>query len=563
MRDARAGPALKSWRVLLEAGSVAGLADGTLLERFLARRDEVAEVAFATLVARHGPMVRRVCRRLLVDPNDAEDAFQATFLVLARRAGAIRRPERLSSWLYGTAHRVSKKHKVQSARRRKHEAGAAREESSPVADLGRSVGAEAVLEEVARLPESYKAAVVLCELEGLTQAEAALLLGRSERTVSRHLIRARSLLRIRLTRRGLAPTATWLTSVLAADSASAAVTETIVDATARAAMRFASGVSTAGAVPASAVILAEGVIQAMLWTKLKGIAVASGILMALGVGAGIGAGYASPHASAPGDGPVPPKSEARAIDPQPSPADQYRALVQRYDDALKAAREASAKAKTDAERMELYKRHGPFTKDHAPGFVALAERFPDDPAAVDALLWVVERGLGGGDGEDDPFGRSVTRAMNILAHEHADEPRLGPLCLKLAMNASSRREEFLKAIAERSPDRVVKGRASLALAEALRLKGALAEMFQRPEAPVDLDILFPLGVPDDIEKKHASDPAAFRRDVEQAYSRNQPDVVKALKQTDIVACRREADRMFDRVVTDFGDVPYARYDFEH
>ncbi|MEJ7638588.1 MAG: sigma-70 family RNA polymerase sigma factor [Singulisphaera sp.] len=207
MRDARAGPGWKSWRVLVEAGSVAGLADGMLLERFLAGRDDVAEVAFAALVARHGPMVRRVCRRLLVDPNDAEDAFQATFLVLARRAGAIRSPERLSSWLYGTAHRSSRKLKAQSARRRRHEVEVAREGSISVDDPGRCERAEAVLEEVARLPRSYKAAVVLCELEGLTQGEAARLLGLSERTVGRHLVRARSLLRIRLTRRGLAPTA--------------------------------------------------------------------------------------------------------------------------------------------------------------------------------------------------------------------------------------------------------------------------------------------------------------------------------------------------------------------
>ena len=131
MGQAGAGQLMKSWRTLLEAGPVAAMTDAMLLERFAARRDAAGEAAFAALVARHGPMVRRLCRRWLGDPHDADDAFQATFLVLSRRAGSIRHPERLASWLYGTAHRTSRKLEAQSSSRRRHEAGAARSNRCP------------------------------------------------------------------------------------------------------------------------------------------------------------------------------------------------------------------------------------------------------------------------------------------------------------------------------------------------------------------------------------------------------------------------------------------------
>jgi RNA polymerase sigma factor (sigma-70 family) len=150
------GQILRSWRTLLEAGSVAAMTDAMLLERFATRRDQAGETAFAALVARHGPMVQRVCRRLLRDPHDADDAFQATFLVLARKARSIRRPERLASWLYGTAYRTARKFTVQSALRRRHEAGAAQPEPVAAADLGRLEAVEIVLAELARLPDACR-----------------------------------------------------------------------------------------------------------------------------------------------------------------------------------------------------------------------------------------------------------------------------------------------------------------------------------------------------------------------------------------------------------------------
>ena len=198
MSDPSTAQVVTSWRTLLEAGSVAAMTDVMLLERFATRRDAAAETAFAALVARHGPMVRQVCRRLLVDPDDAEDAFQATFFVLARRAATIRHPERLSSWLYGTAYRTSRKLRAQSARRHRLEAGAARPEPASGTDPGRIEEIEIVLEEVDRLPDACRAAVVLCGLEGWTQDAAARSLGCSDRTLRRRLNQAHGLLRARL-----------------------------------------------------------------------------------------------------------------------------------------------------------------------------------------------------------------------------------------------------------------------------------------------------------------------------------------------------------------------------
>ncbi len=143
-----------SWRTLLEMGSVAAMTDAMLLEQFATRRPAAGETAFAALVARHGPMVRQVCRRLLSDPHDADDAFQATFFVLARRARTIRRPERLAGWLYGTAYRTSRKLSVESALRRRHEAGAAAAGSGRIDDPARIDDFEIVLDEVARASPS-------------------------------------------------------------------------------------------------------------------------------------------------------------------------------------------------------------------------------------------------------------------------------------------------------------------------------------------------------------------------------------------------------------------------
>jgi RNA polymerase sigma factor (sigma-70 family) len=174
--------------------SVAGLPDGQLLGRFIATRDEAA---FEAIVARHGRMVLSVCQSLLGGRHDAEDAFQATFMVLARRAPTIRDPELLGPWLYGVARRTARKAQVRAARRRRHEEKAAmsatqsRQESAPGA-LGADEAC-ALYEEIGRLPDRYRAAVVLCYLQGQSHAKAGRRLRKPEGTISARLSRARAI----------------------------------------------------------------------------------------------------------------------------------------------------------------------------------------------------------------------------------------------------------------------------------------------------------------------------------------------------------------------------------
>ena len=174
--------------------------DADLLDRFTRSRDQAA---FAALVRRHGPMVFGVCRRVLRDPHEAEEAFQVTFLVLVRKAGGLRQPGRLASWLYGVANRVARKSRVSAARRGKHERAAGETNTSvPPDELDADV--KAVLdEEMVALPEKYRAPLVLCYLQGMTNEAAAERLGWPPGSMSYRLARGRELLRKRLVRRGV------------------------------------------------------------------------------------------------------------------------------------------------------------------------------------------------------------------------------------------------------------------------------------------------------------------------------------------------------------------------
>ncbi len=184
-------------------GAVGPLSDAQLVDRFVARRDEAAEAAFEELVNRHGPMVLRVCRSVLHCEHDAEDAFQAVFLVLANRASSIRGSGSVASWLFGVAQRVANRSKRSAARRNALNQLVAGRTSESYLPAEYDPDWEILHEEIAGLPEQLRAPVVLCCLQGLTYAAAAHQLALSEMAVRGRLARARDRLRQRLTGRGV------------------------------------------------------------------------------------------------------------------------------------------------------------------------------------------------------------------------------------------------------------------------------------------------------------------------------------------------------------------------
>ncbi len=271
---------------LFEAGSLVGLTDRELLERFLA--GESAEAAFEILVDRHGPMVRSVCRSLLGDPHEADDAFQATFLVLARRASSIRGRDAVGSWLYRVARRVAAHARADAARRRlleRYLAGRGCVESTD--DDPTREPMPGVLEEVDRLPERYRAPIVLCYLEGRTHEQAARTLGCPLRTVETRLQRGKARLRHRLLRRGLAPAAGWLAAGVGSSDAAMSMRGDSLPAalsgtTTRASIRFAA--ARASDLASTELALARAVLRNLLWNRLRRAAGAAiGLAMALAI----------------------------------------------------------------------------------------------------------------------------------------------------------------------------------------------------------------------------------------------------------------------------------------
>jgi polysaccharide export outer membrane protein len=274
---------LRDIEALYETGTAGGLTDRQLLERFMFERDRSAEAAFEMLVCRHGPMVLRVCHNVLGDATDAQDAFQATFLVLVRRCRTIRQLESIGGWLYGVACRVAARARVEAARRRAAERrGGLRiveaVENGQVVDHGDGEFGLVVQEEVRRLPENYRAVVALCYWEGLTQEQAAAQLGCPLGTVRSRMARARKILHRRLTRRGAAPLAGIVAAALGGSSGQAAAIATarlrtaipaqFVHSTVKAAVQVAGG--RALAEPAAALVstLTQHVLRSMKMIKI-------------------------------------------------------------------------------------------------------------------------------------------------------------------------------------------------------------------------------------------------------------------------------------------------------
>ncbi|OAI53669.1 hypothetical protein AYO44_15770 [Planctomycetaceae bacterium SCGC AG-212-F19] len=259
--------------------------DSELLRRFSDARDDAA---FASLVHRHGPLVWNVCRRVLGTDADADDAFQATFLVLARQAGSIRQGESVGSWLYGVAYRVAAKAKVQAARRRVHERRAAPMAAARTNEIEVWEDIRPLLdEEMNRLPEKYRVPIVLRYLQGKSNAQAARELGWPTGSMSWRLARGLELLRDRLGRRGVTLGSGVFGAILIANSASAALptalTTTTLEAAGRFAVTLAAGVTEE--IPYSIIALTQGEVRAMWVAKVKKL-IAIFLVVAM-VGAGM------------------------------------------------------------------------------------------------------------------------------------------------------------------------------------------------------------------------------------------------------------------------------------
>jgi RNA polymerase sigma factor (sigma-70 family) len=273
MANVPLGTVLRRLRGLNPTCPPEDVTDGKLLERFTTGRDEAA---FAALLRRHGPMVLGVGNRVLGQVQDAEDVLQATFLLLARKAGSIRRGEALGGWLHAVAFRLAVKVRGQREMRRQRETRAAARRP-PEADAARPAGFEAAWrelqgvldEELGQLPERYRVPLVLCYLEGKTQEEVQRQLGCPLGTVRSRLARARQLLRGRLTRRRLTLSAEALAMVLAANTAAAALPVPIFLATLQAGCHFAGGGKPADGISAQAATLVEGGLRTMSGTKRK------------------------------------------------------------------------------------------------------------------------------------------------------------------------------------------------------------------------------------------------------------------------------------------------------
>jgi RNA polymerase sigma factor (sigma-70 family) len=303
MENARSSPVLVGQlTTLYKLGAAGTLTDGQLLERFLARTDPAAsEAAFTALVDRHGAMVLSVCRQVLSDPHDAEDAFQATFLILVSKAGSIRHREAVGGWLFGIARRVAARAQVEAARRRRH----LREltDNPPVAradvELGTALSAETdygpLIAEIDRLPVQLRSPVVLHYFEGLSTEAAAQRLGCPRGTVLSRLSRARSRIKERLEQQGvsfaaLMPAGETLTRWIPPVPVPAGLAQTTVKAAGSLAL---AGVAIESVVPATVAALSRGVARTLVITKVRAAAALLFIAVA-GLSIGLAATYTRP-----------------------------------------------------------------------------------------------------------------------------------------------------------------------------------------------------------------------------------------------------------------------------
>jgi RNA polymerase sigma factor (sigma-70 family) len=534
--------------MLFEVGAIGRLTDVELLARFLdGRGDSASEAAFATIVERHGPMVLGVCRRVLRDDHAAADAFQATFLILARKARSVRVGDSLGRWLYGVSIRVARRAKsiVLTERGRArclddHDPPdvSASQDPCELAEL-RAV----IDEEVVRLPSRYRSAVVLCCLEGLTQEQAARRLRCPVGTVQSRLHRAKERLRSRLTRRGLAPAIGGL-EMLAVTTSRAEVPPGLFATTIAVAARLAAGRALAGTVPSLVTTLINTSIRSMLlrtsfWT---GLVLAGVGLSATGFRLLARGEDEKPQVSAPRSTAQVPK--APATSPAPPIAEQLARILAEYHALQDRATEEISKTKTEFEGWKLYWKVAPDEQDFARRMVELAATSPGEPAARDALLWVINKPASGRDA--GPDGEYFARAVGLLLSHHADDPEVARTGLVLHNVFSRRRDAFLEGLYARAKSRETKGLARLAFAQYLEQKVKMVKSER---------ILKDSGTPKKVSVETYDDNGKLvQKEVNFSDDERAYDV--HLRLCDPDAMQKEVEELYEEVIRDYGDVPY-------
>jgi RNA polymerase sigma factor (sigma-70 family) len=423
MSSAQVGAVLQHIRKLASVRHDQDVPDRQLLERFVLHRDGDA---FAALLGRHGPMVLGVCQSVLHNVHDAEDAFQAAFLLLAKKAGSIHRREAVSGWLYRVAYHLAVRSQANAARRRVHEKRAATMPSAdPLLDLSLREVRRVLFEEMERLPEEYRVPLVLCGLEERSREEAARLLGSSLGALKGKLERGRELLRARLRRRGLELPAGLFATALALHSASGRVSAALADGTLRAALKLAAGKGTvAGVASAEVAALVQGASKTMFYSKGK---IATALLLAAGIAAG-GFGVAR-HQAVAADQPVAEQRQAAKAQDQ---ADQLQDA--RPAPSTAAARELRGRVLDPEGRpvagatlyLAKHTRHGPAASPRATSAVDGRFHFAVARSEVDPT------------GADDPPPQVMAVAKGYGCAWEAVGRARGELTLRLAADAPVR-----------------------------------------------------------------------------------------------------------------------------
>jgi RNA polymerase sigma factor (sigma-70 family) len=537
MTSAAAGRDLAT---LFEVGAVGLLSDADLLTRFLeARGESASEAAFEVIVARHGPMVLGVCRRVLGDVHAAADAFQATFLILARKASTVRVEGSLGRWLYGVSVRVARRSRATALAERARVRTLHRldpvDESAPPDTPMRDDLRAAIDEEIARLPIRYRSAVVLCHLEGLTQEQAAHRIGCPVRTIESRLHRARSRLRTALSRRGLAPITFGAASLIASTSRAE-----VPSALAATTVSTAVGGPHGGAVTATVAALVGQTLRGMHMIRGRwiGLFLATIGLTATGAAVIAGGDDKKPVQPArPADAPRPDQKQAaeRPI------ADRLAEILAEYEAKQDALREALEKIENQREINKIYGKMSPNEVAFCRRMIDLAISAPTDPAARRALVWVVNKP---GMFDVGAYGDEFARATAMLVRVHGDDPEAVRVGLGMDNIVSSHHDALLTGFYASAKGREAKGLARLALAQYLEQKAKFVAGTRKLQGRQKTRFAGVMG----------DDGKLFDKEVEQ--SDEDYSYALQLKLCDADAIRAEAERLYGEVIAEYGDVPH-------